>query len=95
MTGKTTVVNIKAGEAFDVFIGRPSKWGNPFIVGVHGESRDGTRKDCIRKYRERLMSKPELLADLHELRGNRLGCYCAPAACHGDVLAELADTFPQ
>jgi hypothetical protein len=69
-----------------VYIGRPSKWGNPFVVG-----RDGDRETVIEKYRAWIMGQGELLADLHELRGKRLGCWCAPQACHGDVLAELAD----
>jgi hypothetical protein len=34
-----------------------------------------------------------LLRDLHELQGKQLGCHCAPMACHGDVLAELADAL--
>lgn len=69
-----------------VYIGRPSKWGNPFVIG-----RDGARAEVIEHYRSRLMRSPELLADLHELRGKDLVCYCAPAACHGDVLLELAN----
>lgn len=73
-------------EEFDVFIGRPSKWGNPFVIG-----RDGTRARVIERYREWLAGQPELLAALPELRGKVLGCFCAPLACHGDVLAALAN----
>lgn len=80
----TTVVHHR--EPHDVYIGRPSKWGNRFVIG-----RDGNRTEVIAKYRAWLMNQTALLADLHELRGKRLGCYCAPKACHGDVLAELAD----
>ena len=36
-----------------------------------------------------ILNRPELLDALHELKGKRLGCYCKPAACHGDVLVEL------
>ncbi len=83
----TTVINIKSGAAFDVYIGRPGPWGNPFFVG-----RDGTREVVIMLYRKWLIERRlDLLARLHELRGKRLGCYCAPLPCHGDVLAELAD----
>jgi hypothetical protein len=81
----TTVVHCKRDE-YDVYIGRPSKWGNPFVVG-----RDGDRETVIEKYRTWIMGQDELLAELHELRGKRLGCWCAPQACHGDVLAELAN----
>jgi hypothetical protein len=80
----TTVVH--RSEEHDVFIGRPSRWGNPFVIG-----RDGSRAVVIARYRDWLCSRPELLADLPALRGKRLGCFCAPEPCHGDVLAELAD----
>ena len=75
--------------AYDVYIGRPSKWGNPFVIGKHG-----TRDEVIQKYREWLMSQLELLAEVKTLKGKVLGCYCAPAACHGDFLAELANANP-
>jgi hypothetical protein len=73
-------------EDYDVYIGRPSKWGNPFVVG-----EDGERGECVELYREWIMTQPDLLADLHELKGKRLGCWCKPSACHGDVLAKLVD----
>jgi uncharacterized protein DUF4326 len=82
---KTTVVHCKRGK-HDVYIGRPSKWGNPFAIG-----KDGTREQVIEKYRQWLMTQPALLAALPELTGKTLGCWCAPHVCHGDVLAELAD----
>lgn len=82
----TTVVNIKKTDQYDVFIGRPTKWSNKYRIG-----RDGTRADVIAKYRRWLMKNSELLAALPELRGKRLGCYCKPQACHGDILADLAD----
>lgn len=80
----TTVVN-KRSERFDVYIGRPSKWGNPFVIGEHG-----TREQVIAKYEAWIKTQPQI-ADLAELRGKVLGCFCAPKPCHGDVLARLAD----
>lgn len=69
-----------------IYIGRPSKWGNPFVIG-----RDGTRDDVVRKYQEWLLAQPNLVsAARQELRGRDLLCFCAPLACHGDVLLELA-----
>jgi hypothetical protein len=74
-------------EPFDVYIGRPSKFGNPFIVGGHG-----TREQVIEKYREWIHSKPELLeAAKRELKGKVLGCWCTPKACHGDILLVIAN----
>jgi hypothetical protein len=81
----TRVVHHKK-EHFDVFIGRPSIWGNPFEIG-----KDGTRGEVIAKYRVYLLGNEKLMAKLPELRGKILGCWCSPEACHGDVLAELAD----
>lgn len=73
-------------EEYDVYIGRPSKWGNPYQIGVHG-----TREEVIQKYREMILGNEKLLAALPELRGKVLGCWCSPLACHGDVLVELVD----
>lgn len=85
---KTTVVNLKQ-EPYDVYIGRPSKWGNRFIIGKHGD-----RGGVVAKYREWIRQQPDLLSHLADLRGKRLGCYCKPEPCHGDVLAEMADKTP-
>ena len=71
--------------AHDVYIGRPSKWGNPFAIG-----RDGNREEVIAKYEEWVKKQPHLMAALPELKGKVLGCWCAPQACHGDVLAKLS-----
>lgn len=89
---KTKVVHCKK-KPHDVYIGRPSKWGNPFShqEGTLAEFRAATREEAIEKYREWIMTQPELLADLHELQGKTLGCWCKPKKCHGDILAELAD----
>mgnify|MGYP003489055823 CR=1 FL=1 len=81
----TRVVHCKK-EQYDIYIGRPSKWGNPFVVG-----RDGSREDVVRLYKEWIMNKPSLLNSLGELKGKILACWCAPLACHGDVLVELCE----
>lgn len=80
----TAVVHCKR-EPYDVYIGRPSKWGNPFTIG-----RDGTREEVIEKYRDYITTNAHLL-NVQELRDKVLGCWCVPKACHGDVLAELAN----
>ena len=81
----TRVVHCKR-EAYDVYIGRPGKWGNPFEIG-----KDGSRMQVINKYREWIKTQPDLMRDLPKLKGKVLGCWCYPRPCHGDVLAELAD----
>ena len=73
---------------YDVYIGRPGPWGNPFKIG-----RDGTRDEVIRKYENwitaQLTHDTELRSRLAELKGKVLGCWCAPHKCHGDVLIKL------
>jgi hypothetical protein len=90
----TKVVHCKK-EPYDVYIGRPSKWGNPFThikdKKTLAEFVVKTRKESIDKYAEWILTQPELLEDLHELKDMRLGCFCAPKACHGHILAKLAD----
>jgi len=84
---KTKVVHCKR-KKFDVYIGRPSKWGNPFLIG-----RDGSRQEVIGKYEKHILLRPDLLNDLHDLKGKTLGCWCKPKLCHGDVLAKLANSL--
>ena len=86
---KTMVVNI-CFQKHDSYIGRGSKWGNPFIIG-----KDGNREEVIEKYEKYIRNKPELLKDLIELKGSRLGCFCWPNHCHGHVLIELIEEMEQ
>jgi len=75
-------------STYDIYIGRGSKWGNPFVIG-----RDGTREEVIRKYEQYLTNNIELMNDLHELKGRVLGCWCSPLPCHGDILSKYASDF--
>jgi hypothetical protein len=79
----TRVVHCKK-QSYDIYIGRPSKWGNPFKIG-----RDGNRKEVIEKYRNYILMDNELMESLNELKDKVLGCWCSPELCHGDVLIEL------
>lgn len=78
----------------DIYIGRAcnmggwklsqSKWHNPYSVKQYG--RDG----AIDRYKTYIESNENnLLNDLHELAGKKLGCWCKPNRCHGDILREL------
>ncbi|MCC5611230.1 DUF4326 domain-containing protein [Nostoc sp. CHAB 5834] len=94
LTQRTRAVNVKY-EEFDVYMGRAmpgypaSKWRNPFREGV-----DGNRAQVIAKYRAWLLTQPALLADIEELRGLRLGCWCKPKDCHVDFIVELLEGPP-
>jgi|WetSurMetagenome_2_1015567.scaffolds.fasta_scaffold18354_9 hypothetical protein len=70
-------------EKYDIYIGRPSKWGNPFSIKKYG------RNQCIEMYKEWILTQPKLLESLHELKNKTLGCWCKPNKCHGDILVEL------
>ena len=69
-----------------VYVGRPSRWGNPFRIG-----RDGSRAEAIAKYEAWVLERSDLLAALPTLRGRDLACWCAPLPCHADVLLRLAN----
>lgn len=76
-------------EPYDIFIGRPSRFGNPFHIG-----QDGSRREVIQRFENYLWSRPDLIKIVRaELAGKVLGCYCDPLACHGDVLARIANGF--
>lgn len=85
-----TVVN-KYKEEYDVYIGRGSVWGNPFPI-IEGKQ---SREDVIQMYRKYLwekIKKGEITFDqLLSLKGKRLGCFCKPKACHGDVLVKAVE----
>jgi hypothetical protein len=92
MSKKPTLMVINARQAGTkpaadrVYVGRPSKWGNPFVIG-----RDGSRDEVIAKYRAWIVRQPALMAALPELRNKSLVCWCAPERCHAEVLIELAN----
>ena len=90
---KSKVVHCKK-EAYDVYIGRPSKWGNPYshLLGK-GQFHVPTIAEAIEKYEDYLYSSEYLLSQIHTLKGKTLGCWCAPNACHGDILWKFANQY--
>lgn len=79
----TQVVNLKH-ESYDVYIGRGSIFGNPFMIGY-----DGTRQEVIEQFREWAPRQKKIMDNIHLLKGNRLGCFCKPLPCHGDWYCEV------
>lgn len=86
-----------------VYVGRPTKWGNPFRVG-----RDGTVAECVHLYRALAQglicisahttvaaqerAHAAMAAAACELRGKNLACFCPlTRPCHADVLLEIAN----
>ena len=80
---------------YDVYIGRPGKWGNPFTHRQDGKTLAkyivSSRDEAVEAYREWIINGEgkHLINDLHELKNKVLGCWCKPQFCHGDILSEL------
>lgn len=102
----TTVINIKSGEPYDVYIGHqmgPKMWGGGYYLPrsdwrnpYNRAYRDGhiTVREAIGLFHyDLVLKRADLVARLPELRGKTLACWCKPQACHGDVLARLADVL--
>ena len=92
---RTRLINLHTSdEAGYVFIGRPSKWGNPFIKG-----RDGDRDEVCRKYdqyfNERIRIDKSFREEIKSLKGKVLACYCKPAKCHGDTIIKYLNENEQ
>jgi hypothetical protein len=87
------VVN-RSKSPYDIYIGRPSKWGCPFVFedGTLGKFRVENRFEAIMKYEEWVRSQPKLMEEIkQELNNKVLGCFCSPKLCHGHVLAWIAN----
>ena len=98
----TSVVKLKIKnktivQDCDVYIGRQcfmggwklqkSKWANPYKI-----TPECSREQVLINYEKYIKSKPELFSSLSELKGKKLGCWCHPNSCHGDVLVKLIET---
>ncbi len=79
----------KTAPADAIYIGRGSKWGNPFVIG-----RDGSRMEVVRDHELKLIEDMKAgtvtLEELAELHGKDLVCFCKPHLCHGDTLEKYA-----
>jgi len=91
----TTVVNkykVNMSDPDIVYIGRGSLFGNPFPMK---DKSDNERTRVIEAYRHwlwnEIMEDRISWEDLVNLDGKRLACYCAPKACHGDVLVKAIE----
>jgi hypothetical protein len=71
-----------------VYVGRPTLFGNPFMIGP-----DGDRDTCIEKFRQLVDSSPVMRVSIKaELKGKDLVCWCAPKPCHADILLKVANS---
>lgn len=100
---RTRVVNLRCGDAYDVYIGRAGHgqtgyFGNPVrrnarcpVCGDLHETPASTIPCFARYFEQRVDSDPEYRAQVLALHGKTLGCFCAPARCHGDIIAAWTD----
>ena len=93
-TDVTKVVHCKKSD-YDVYIGRPTKWGNPFShkEDTVAEFRVENRCEAIQRYEKWILTQPHLIRSLIELKGKTLGCWCSPKPCHGNVLTKLIERY--
>lgn len=84
-----TVVN-KHKSNFDIYIGRGSTWGNPYVM-----QSEADRELVIEKYKKHLKNQIRngsvSIQMLKDLNGKKLGCFCKPKACHGDVIVKAVE----
>ena len=67
-----------------------SIWANPYVLKKYGGDRELVRKMYESYIRNRIVDE-NLQDELMKLDGKRLGCWCHPESCHGDILVQLID----
>ena len=83
-----------------IYVGRPSKWGNPMTIREVREFNLGVDEKeanqiAVNWYRQYLGVNPRLMSQIEELKGRDLVCWCTPLPCHADVLLELVNEKPK
>lgn len=100
----TYIVHCKTGDPYDIYIGRPSIFGNPYShkEGTLAKYKVDTIEEAVEKYKEYVLANPELLKKILALKGKVLSCWCAkkgehlttddkPYKCHGQVILEIIE----
>jgi hypothetical protein len=86
---KDKIVHCKR-QKYDVYVGRPSIFGNPFKIG-----KDGDRLEVIIKFENYFLYKintdEQFKRAIDKLKGKVLGCYCAPKDCHARIIVDYLE----
>lgn len=94
---KPAIVHFKK-HPYDIYIGRPSKWGNPFSrkAGL-AKNKVATKSQALYEHKKWVLAQPQLVQQIkEELRGKILGCWCdSPYGCHGLILWQLANNISE
>ena len=88
----TTIINRRLKQPYDIYIGRGTPFGNPFEIG-----EEFGRVECILEYKkwfQKRLTDTEFRDKVHQLKGKRLGCWCKPLDCHGDIILEYLEGIP-
>lgn len=84
--------SIRKNDVYE-YIGRGSPWGNPYSMTTHNEE---DRKNVIHSFKydfDRDILLKAKKDDVYKLAGKRLGCFCKPFDCHGDILANFLNSW--
>ena len=84
--------SIRKNDVYE-YIGRGSPWGNPYSMTTHNEE---DRKNVIHSFKydfDRDILLKAKKGDVYKLAGKRLGCFCKPFDCHGDILANFLNSW--
>ncbi len=90
----TTIVNKKSGQPYDIYAGRPSIFGNPYVIGP-----DGTRDQVIRKFKIdfdfRIENDEDFRNAILKLKDKRIACWCdfPREDCHLRIIKEFLDNY--
>lgn len=96
MKNDTKVVHCKK-EKYDVYIGRPSRWGNPYShkSSTLAKFKCNSREEAVEKYEEYLRNDKDLMRLIKYLDGKILGCWCKPLPCHGDIIIKVLNELKE
>lgn len=83
---KTVVKNLSFTN-YDIYIGRPSIFGNPYRSGSRDENCDHYEE----YFQSRIQTDPSFKKQVLALKGKRLGCFCKPERCHGDTIVSYLE----
>jgi hypothetical protein len=87
---KTEVVHVRK-QVFDVYIGRGSMFGNPHRMRDESKAERTRVIEAYQEWFKIRLQDPKFVSELEKLRGKRLGCFCAPKRCHGDIIVEYLE----
>lgn len=93
---ETQYKGLKSTASFE-YIGRGSYWGNPYSMYDYSDiDEENSRDEVIRKFKydfdyDKFLKKEK--KEVYKLAGKRLGCFCKPEKCHGDVLADFLNSW--